>query len=146
MAALTVTDLLVSIRKKGLNDTKLGVTKSMREAWPKARVQGPLTLQRQQELADNAELEPSALIRPRRYHKVGVFDKNRPKHLKDADRKFIKAAFENNYKIVVSQSHNKRPGSLSERRFNLIRPAKTVAEYIELATAHVQGTGDKSAK
>lgn len=115
---------------------------SFQRSLPRARVDGPLTLQRQRELADNDELEPSTLIRPTRFHKVGYFDRNRPQHLKVADRKFIKAAFENNYKIVVSQSHQKK--GLSEHRFNLVRGATTVAEYIELATAYAQGEGKRA--
>ena len=87
------------------------VPSSMREAWDKARKLGPLTLERQRELKENDELEPSALIRPTRYHPVGAKDNNRPEHLKAADRRFLKAAFKNNYKIVVDQSYQKRKGS-----------------------------------
>ena len=112
---------------------------TFKKSLPNARKFGPLTEERIQSIRDKDELEPSALIRPTRFHKAGVYDSKRPKHLLDADKTFIKAAFEHNYKIRVSQTHNKREGTLSALRFNLVKPARTASEYIALATAQMTG-------
>ena len=111
---------------------------SFQKSIPKARLHGPLTAARQRELEfkDGIELEPSALIRPPRFEKPGKVEKNRSEELKAADRKFIQAAFDHDYKIIVSKSFQKRKNTASYHRFNMVRPATSVKEYVELSVAY----------
>ena len=133
-----------ALRRARRSKTDSQMPTSFQRSLSQARVHGPLTEQKLQQARDREELEPAALIRPRRFHKIGVIDSNRPEHLKEDDRTFIKAAFEHNYKIHVSQTFKKRAGSKSEFRFNMVKPATTVSEYIELATASAIGKDRKS--
>ena len=123
----------------------VGFPNSFKKDIPKARLNGPLTAARQRELEfkDKLELEPSSLIRPTRFEKPGKIEQGRSDELKAADRTFLKAAFEHNYKIVVSQSFQKRKNSVSNHRFNMVRPATTVSEYVELSVAFTNPKNSK---
>ena len=123
----------------------MGLPHSFKRDIPKARLNGPLTAARQRELEfkDGIELEPSALIRPPRFEKPGKIEKNRSEELKAADRKFIQAAFEHDYKIIVSRSFQKRKNTASYHRFNMVRPATSVSEYVELSVAYSNPQGHR---
>ena len=112
---------------------------TIQKSLSQARLDGPFTEQRLREIQNKEQIEPPTLIRPPRFSKPGVYDKKRPQHLVEADNTFLRAAYEHNYKIHVSQSYSKRKGSASAHRFDLVKPATSMREYLELATASLEG-------
>ena len=133
-----------SLRRANRSRTDSSMPTSIKRSFSKARAQGPFTEQRLRDLAEKEKIEPSTLIRPPRFHKIGVYDKNRPQHLLEADRTFLRAAQEHDYKIIVNQSYDKRPGSISAHRYNLVKPATSIQEYIELSTASARANGGRT--
>ena len=133
-----------SLRRANRSRTDSSMPTSIKRSFDKARTQGPFTEQRLRHLAEKEKIEPNTLIRPPRFHKIGVYDNKRPQHLLEADRVFLRAAQEHDYKIVVNQSYDKRPGSLSAYRYDLVKPATSIKEYIELATASARVNGGQT--